>query len=290
MYIANDSQRFQTGLKHVGGWANSSVESEIQYILKGQGSREGCLRNIETKAQATSIYQFFRHNNIEKMKSWAAYATKIKIMVHHAAPSDYLVEDLLWALVGDYDEYINWFTKYDFPYLRPASSQLDEHSWNPKGWMYYRYQSWLALNQRWDELRERCERILSMEDQIRKDRSYLIDHRFYLALAKGDVPEMEAVLREKLRPRNLSARLQQQSGLTNFFIDSYAVVFAKLAWRNGYEIDIDSPWIPRDWLPIRPPNDYVEPWSFMRNFDIWQPLDGSAAPFSPKRDSEPRLD
>ncbi|MCY1554464.1 hypothetical protein D9M68_910380 [compost metagenome] len=64
---------------------------------------------------------------------------------------------------------------------------------------------------------------------------------------------------------------------------SYATLFAKLAWRKGYELDVDTPWIPKEWLPIRPNETYEDPWLFMKSFDIWQPFPEPWTQYSPVR-------
>ena len=200
----------------------------------------------------------------------------------HIFPGEsYLVSDLFAVLVFDNSELIEWYRQCNSMYY-PDKATSDGDKDSPKNWMFYRYQSWLALNSRWDELGERCERVLAIKDEIKKDRSYLIDHRFYLALAKGDKAGMEKVLEEKSLPKNRRIRYEQESGITRDFIDSYATFFAKLAWYNGYEVEVENPWIPKDWLPIKPNDQYDDVWEFMKEFDIWQPFAEPWTKFSPR--------
>jgi hypothetical protein len=235
------------------------------------------------------MINYFRDHDLSAMKQWAYVSAKLWIMLHHLeeeAAADYLSEDLLWPLLSDNEEVISWYTQHEAMYHPSKPSIAGGDKDNPKSWMYYRYQSWLALNARWDELGARCEHILGMQDEIKKDRSSLIDHRFYLALAKGNKSEMQAVLLEKCDPKNRKRSHDQESGLTHNFIVSYATLFAKLAWRNGYELDLDTPWIPKDWLPVQPLQTYEDPWPFMQSFDIWQPLEGEWAKWSPQRKAQ----
>ncbi|RMX07837.1 hypothetical protein D8I35_01540 [Corticibacter populi] len=204
------------------------------------------------------------------------------MQLHLKPQGAYLSEELLWPLISDNEEVIEWYRQHDAMY-RATPSVTGGDKDDPKSWIYYRYQSWLALNGRWDELGERCERILAMQEQIKKDRSYLIDHRFYLALARGEQAAMEAVLLEKCAPKNRRVRFYQESGVTCQFIVSYATLFAKLAWCHGYELDLDTPWIPKEWLPIQPNEKYEDPWPFMQEFDIWQPFAEPWAAYSPQR-------
>ncbi len=257
-------------------------ETRNQMLGTGQGSRSGCLGSLSGDCLVRAMLAYFRDHDMASMKQWAYVSAKARIMWEHETLSDYLTEDLLRPLISDNEEVIEWYRRFSLPYELPKDVSGGDKD-DPKNWMFYRYQSWLALNARWDELGERCERILAMQEQIKKDRSYLIDHRFYLSLAKGDKAGMTAVLLEKVTPKERKTRQLQQSGITWDLIDSYATLFAKLAWRAGYELELDTPWIPQEWLPVQPLQTYEEPWPFMQGFDIWQPFAEPYAALSPKR-------
>jgi hypothetical protein len=283
MYFPEYEDSLERGLQHVGGERIKLRLTTIDLLNAGDGSRSGCLSNMVSNAAAIGTIQYFRDHNLPAMKQWAYVTAKLNIMLNHLQTGeDYLVYDLLWPLISDNEEVIDWYRQHNRPYMlgkKITGGDIDD----PKNYQFYRYQSWLALNARWDELRQRCELILGMQDEIKKDRNYLIDHRFYLALANGDKASMEAVLAEKCQPKQRKARHDQESGLTHNFIVSYATLFAKLAWRNGYEVEVDTPWIPTDWLPVKPLDKYEDPWPFMQSFDIFQPFEGGAAPWSPVR-------
>ena len=283
-FIEKYLESLEVGLHHIGGSSNELRERSVNLLNTGEGSRSGCLLTLSANQTGLATNAYFRRSNINEAKQGAYLAAKLAIMRQHLMPAaDYLTEDLLWPLLSDNEEVIDWYRQNEAMYHPDKPSIVGGDKDNPKSWMYYRYQSWLALNARWDELGERCERILAMQDEIKKDRAYLIDHRFYLALAKGDKAAMESVLLEKCLPKNRRARFEQQSGLTRYFIDSYATLFAKLAWRNGYELEVDTPWIPKEWLPIQPNASYEDPWPFMQSFDIWQPFPEPYTAYSPKR-------
>ena len=262
----------KSGIERAQGFATRGMGEKISLLESGKGSRSGCLLMGSNPVMSWAMLAYFADYDMAALKQWAYVAAKMRTMYIHETHSDNLVEELLWPLISDNEEIIDWYRQFDAQYWPDDPKITGGDKRNPKDWMFYRYQSWLALNQRWDELAERCERILAMQDEIKKDRMYLIDHRFYLALARGDVAGMECVLTEMCQPRMLGQRHKQESGLTNKLIASYATVFAKMAWRNGYEVNVDTPWIPKDWLPIKPNKSYEDPWLFMQKFDIWQPF------------------
>jgi len=84
---------------------------------------------------------------------------------------------------------------------------------------------------------------------------------------------MEAVLNELTSPKVARVRnFEPAFGLTENLIATHATIYAKIAWRHGYEVEVDSPWVPKEWLPIAPVASYEDPWPFMQSFDSISPL------------------
>src|SRR5690606_41990879 len=98
--------------------------------------------------------------------------------------------------------------------------------------------------------------------------SYYADERFQLALARSDRAGMESAISEILEPKLMKRRQDaDEDGYTQWFISTYAVIYTKIAWRHGYQIDVDSPWVPNEWLPNTPLDHYEDPYPFMRDLD-----------------------
>ena len=260
-----------------------NFEERLNFLERSEGSRSGCLSLLGGGFLARAIYAYFHSSDLLATKHYAYLAAKSHIMYMHMIPNNsYLMQELLCPLLSDNEELIDWYRQFSVMY-RVKPSEIGGDKDNPKSWLYFRYQAWLALNERWDELGQRAQRILGMADDIKKDKNTLLDHRFFLALANKCQSGMESALLEMCMPRNRSKTFRHESGITGCFITSHATLYAKLAWRNGFKVKVDSPWIPQDWLPIAPLDKYEAPWPFMQNFDIWQPFDGQYAPMSPVR-------
>lgn len=202
-------------------------------------------------------------------------------MLEHETQEPIGMEYLLWPLVSDNEEVIAWHAAnplfYESPRDPGRKTIVNTHE-------FARLQMHRALTQQWPALAEDCERALAQPDLFKRAlRPRLGIFEFLLALARGDEATMRSKLLDRCSPRQRARSFQFESGLTNHFIVAYATLYAKLAWRAGYELDLDTPWIPRDWLPVRPLPHYDEPWPFMKDFDIWQPFKGEYAGWSPRR-------
>lgn len=271
----------QRGLQHVGQHAqeDESNKRALYFLNTNQGSRDGCLRTQKLLSEANCMMSWFRDHDLLAFKQWAYVAAKLNRMVIQYNPTGWFpAYEHLYALLSDDEEIISWYKQHRLPYL--IESEIKDRD-NPKQAAFHGYQALLALNGQWDELRQRCEQILSME--IKKDRKYLIDHRFYLALANGDKNGMQAVLTELTSPKIAKVRNFEVSfAFTENFIATHAVIYAKIAWRWGYQLEIDTPWIPKQWLCIQPLDNYPEPWEFLKTFNLFTAFENEWKDYSPK--------
>lgn len=89
-----------------------------------------------------------------------------------------------------------------------------------------------------------------------------IDYAFYQALLDKDKGKCEELLEELLSPkvhkrRNDIAVLAQ-------YVSQPALGYAKLAWRHGVEVEVNSPLVPKTLLPIQPNEHYEVPYDFLK--------------------------
>lgn len=280
MYFKDYEASFARGLEHVGG--NAYVHQRaVDLLSKGEGSRSGCLRGLVSDAEAISTISYFRDHDIQLMKQWAYVAAKLQIMLQHETNEVIGIEHLLWPLISDNEEVIEWhcvnpmfYESLDDP---KKKERINSHE-------FARLQVQRAMIRQWDALASDCERALAEPEAFSKIlRPRLVTFAFLLALARGDKTTMKTILLDKCTPKQHSRSYQFESGLTNNFIVSYAMLYAKMAWRAGYELDLDTPWIPKEWLPVKPLDKYEDPWPFMQTFDIWQPFAEPYTQYSPRK-------
>jgi hypothetical protein len=93
---------------------------------------------------------------------------------------------------------------------------------------------------------------------------YSLDNEFLAALAKGDHGKMEAVLNELVTPEIARSRAGLESGYTKDLVSSLVTIYAKLAWRRGFEVKVDSPLVSAEWLPVRPLESYDPTYEIFR--------------------------
>lgn len=269
------------GLSHVEGHLDSDIRDEaklVELIRTKSGSPKHCMILLAGQAQAAAMVAWFRDGNLIAFKQAAFASAKIDRVVRQCDP-DWLTGSpiafgLFWPmclLLSDHEELIRWYA--GFEWYAGWDGEQPRPKWisqrNYEG-LYCGYQTTLALRGEWARVGERSERWLQAPPA--RLARFIPDMRFFLALAKGDVAGMEQALADIVSPKQRCLRENWHGGYTHRLVSEEAVAYAKIAWRNGYQVDVDTPYIPREWLPVSPLPEYTDPYDFMRGFDIWQPL------------------
>lgn len=87
------------------------------------------------------------------------------------------------------------------------------------------------------------------------------DYEFYKALHAGDKSKMEEVLDKFVSPQIHKKR--NDNPILNQYISLPALGYAKLAWRYGIQVEINSPLVPKELLEIAPLDKYPIPYDFL---------------------------
>ncbi|WP_282964376.1 Imm49 family immunity protein [Burkholderia vietnamiensis] len=117
-------------------------------------------------------------------------------------------------------------------------------------------------------MEERCERVISNPPKGSREKKFLVDHKFYLALAQGDVNGMEVAIDELVSPKSIRKRASLDGGFFANLICVQAVIYSKLAWRSGYEVNVDSAYLPKEWISEIGPKSYFDEFEFMSSYVI----------------------
>lgn len=281
-FINDYEESIALGIEHNSSYMTADwdaiVNNSLVHLKNGTGVRSACLSALQDRSKVKAILAYFQTGSIYELKQWAYSAAKVEIMRIHLEPGGNL-ESLFWALLSDNPEIIAWWRQHRLFGERPRKPEDAE---DLKTDVYLRRQASRALNGEWDLLAPACELALASPEAFSKVKPRIAQFRFFLALAKGDVESMRDVLMEMCAPKARRRSFEYESGYTAYFVVMFATLFAKMAWWHGYELRLETPWIPEDWLPTRPNDSYTDPWAVMADFDIWANFPAPFLDFSPK--------
>ena len=246
--------------EHLTGAFN--VEEDVDYILRNFGNPRACTMELSDHAQASAMYAWFKHNDLNAMRQWCYVASKLdqkwySMEIDTIEPGARMLQ-LLKPLLSNHDSLIDWFARCDQAY---DMKRVESH----KTYDFWAYQAVLALRGEWDRLIERSEKVINDPPTGKSEKKYLIDHHFYLGLARRDMNMMRDALQQIVAPKAVVERRDDDSGYTADMISTAAVIYAKIAWRHDCRIVMDSPYVPNEWLPMDPLVQYSNHYEFLSN-------------------------
>lgn len=261
-------------LLHVIGHRDSyltegTLRTALTNIAENTGSPSGSLRTVKGFLEANAVADWFQNGDVNMLKNAFYARSKIDYILtldpYREVVSDHAFEGMalhgMFSLISDNYKLINWYAKIDAQFNEARVN-------NVKQFDFWTKQFFLALRGEWDVLGDRCERIIHSPPQGSREKKFMIDHHFYLALAKGDLTGMTTIIEQLVSHKFISKRGSLEGGYTRGLLCTPAILYSKLAWRHGYAVEVDSPYVPSDWLPIDPILDYTDPFEFMCSYPL----------------------
>lgn len=268
------SEKTEKQLAHVAERRDFDISSGmldqcLRNIANNSGNFGGCLRALMSHSEASALAAWFEAGDILSFKQWAYVRAKLEYILMQPplgeevgeVAFEYRAINGLYYLLSGHSGLLEWYSGIDSEFSIARKN-------NAKTFDYWTTQFFIALRGDWDVLRERCERVIANPPTSAREKRFLIDHQFYLALANGDSAGMEAVIKELVSPKLISKRTPLESGFSANLICTPAIIYSKLAWRAGHNIDVQSPYVPSEWLPAAPLAKYTEAFDFMSSFVV----------------------
>ena len=263
-----NKQKALERLNHIDAHFNSGwlKTNDVQFWDKK-------LSNIENykwgfvRLQGYCVLQIMRNwfhcHDIEAVRNYAFNHVRLDYVANQP-PYNYL-EDIyitngLWCLLSNHQKLIEWYSNLDKFFGKTANS--------PKSVDFCKRNFFLALRGDWDSLKQRCETIFNADIKNSVMKTFLPDYEFYFALADGNTEKMQIALYALLDARRFNGRRNWESGYTLDLIYTCVVLYTKLAWYHGYQIHIDSEYIPMEWMDMTPLASYQDEFNFMKNYNI----------------------
>jgi hypothetical protein len=285
------------GLAHLGeaGSKESIMRSQDAYLdlsIRKPDMKDGPLWLLSSDFTSKAMKSLYQDKFLDQCKVAAYNSAIADRMVLQDKPyprGSAYPHKLLCPLLSDNKEIIHWYGQFFLPVLRFDFKKQPAFQ-VPCQAEHYTVQMGHAILGNWQQLADNCE--LALAECPKKRKLFQIDYAFLYALAKGDVPAMETALAELVAPKvRVNRQKELGFGLTEKLMYGWGVILSKLAWYHGYEVDVDSPWVPKELLPFKPLPDteYHSGIDFMDDFDIFTPFEDNpdkwcknASLFSPK--------
>lgn len=242
-------------------------DSIVKSMPKGIGEMDFGLGLLRMKNFEIGYYSFFKESNMKDLKQRAynvAILGNLLVRYYTHSPAQFLSYDIpgcLFVLHCDHEETIRMYAKLRY---RAFGRLLDMEGQVAKG----QSPIWCNTIQYFMENNvEGVEKNLNILETItmkkKKEEPMRVDYNYYRALYEKDQGKCEQLLEQLVSPkihkkRNIFSPINQ-------FVSQPALGYAKLAWRLGIEVEVDSPFIPRELLLTKPNDSYSIPYAFLKD-------------------------
>ena len=250
-------------MAHVEGRVQISaamLDQTITGITHKQGHVGGCLMILSDHAFGSALLSWFRRRDLASTRQWLYTASRLDQTRYRWTRDKDAPLGKAWhlvkPLVSNHPGLIRWFAECDDVYDLKRVEDV-------RTWDYLGYQAPLALRGDWDRLAQRSQAAVDYLRATKSKAKYLADQEFFLALARQDRPGMEAALERLTQPKLVQSRSNDEHGLAENLISTAAVAYAKIAWLHGHEVEVNSPLVPAEWLPMEPLPRYEDAYAFL---------------------------
>ncbi len=237
-------------------WLQSALSSQRDWLKKDYaGAMHQRFIGVSMAYQYRAWRSWFVEKDLNAFRLNMLHHSLLNI-AHHANSSAHYGElaghFILPAFLANHVEGIHWhsqnlvagFNRYnEVPNTAPDAMILG--SYTARGIQFR-----LVLQKDWESVVERAEIVVS-NPEILMRKADLWDWKFDIAIANGDVKAMEAIVRKLLTP---ALKKANEGGFSceNALFNPWAMLHLKIARYHGYELDVESPWIPHEWLDMTP--------------------------------------
>lgn len=259
--------RNRADLNKLEFYANSS-EACLEDDTK---SSFGLLSPLGSVYKVFSLKSWFIHQDVKKVQDNAYQASIVARRYVHLMPFATPAangQNLLYPLLSGNRELLHWHGQFQLAnFVGKASCN------NIKKNEFQSVQIRLALNNEWEILTDRSKLFINTEKNTKK--LYEHHNRFYIALAEGNVGQMEESISE-IASRKNNHKLNFDSPLESRLISVWGLMLARLAFVKGYKLFVDSAWVPSALVTSPVNNSFKSNHDFLETFDIFSPLNESS--------------
>jgi len=247
----------------------AGVEHANEYIPKGldlihnperRTRIGGVLSSLSYRHIGLGMHGYFVDGNIQSLKQHLSLASMLAVAsTRESGGQDMSGWSLLmYAMLSDNSVVIDTVS-----HLEPE--ELVKNRDNPRLPQFDVHMLQLTLRDEHDALRAKIERGAKGAGKRFRAEFREGEDFFSLLLARNQ-PALEAQLHREASRWQAMRKKGTMTGfplLEDLFAPT-AVLYAKLCWLKGIPVQIDHPFVPKDWLPVAPLPNYENPYDFLK--------------------------
>lgn len=177
---------------------------------------------------------------------------------------DYALSNVSYAILSDNERLIERYSKFSYKKSENAELSMDEMVLLGESAIWCNtVQMFMTNNLDGVERNLNIIETKTLPKLPKNQQELKIDYEFYKALLAKNKSKCEELLEQLVSPKIHKKR--NDNAVLNKYVSQPALGYAKLAWRQGVEVDVNSPLIPKEILPIEPLANYEIPYNFLKD-------------------------
>jgi hypothetical protein len=189
---------------------------------------------------------------------------EIQIKIYNARLFDYAIPNLCYAIMSDNQDLLQRLGRLRYKGDGVNYPDMDKMVEQGESAIYCNSIQMILLED-WTGLARNLEIMEKVTLPKEKHKVMRLDFEFYKAILERNKTKIEAVLKELTTPRNHT--LRNDEPIFGQYLSMPALGYAKLAWQKGIEVEVSSPLVPKELLPVRPLEKYEDIYGFIKGLD-----------------------
>lgn len=249
--VERTRRSFQAATEHM-----PTVIDKIRYRRKPIDLR-GCYRTLAGDHRAVGIYDYFIDRNLRSFKQNLYVASQLELaaIALDAYQTFEVGREIFYALFSDNTEIISVMAHMETPELlkdrdNPLRLRFHVHMWQ------------LSILGDYEALQTKVDKLARNGRKGERELA-AVGKDFFSLLMRGDKQGLEDLI-------NQHASLKSADPLIENFMSFQGCLEAKVSWLRGIPVQIDSPLVPMELMPVGPLDHYDDVYDFLN--PGWEPL------------------
>jgi hypothetical protein len=215
----------------------------------------GCYSSLRNAHLAIGIYNFFAEQDRESFKQHMYVASRLALESPGQQSGSFSIgRELFYGILSDSPNVISQLALFE-------TSESLKYRDKPSSGDFFVHMDRLLILGHDDQVRSK---LITLERKKKRIdlQGAPIGKDFYSLILNGEKEELEKLITKH-------ARIKSADPLIENFISYLATFEAKICWMRGIQVQIDSPFVPMDLMPVQPLPQYDDVYEFLK--PGWKP-------------------
>ncbi len=236
----------------------------LSLVINDKSNLNKVALNFRFMEYDIAIYSLMMNENSRQYFYNATLLDKLRIDKFNDRLFDFGLPNVCYPILSDNEQLIQQYSKLRYQKSENSELSMDEMILQGESAIWCNtIQFFMANDTQGIERNLNIIETLTLPKLPKNQQELKIDYEFYKALLSKDESKCEELLEELVSPKIHKKR--NDNAVLNKYVSQPALGYAKLAWRQGLEVEVNSPLIPKEILPIDPLDNYEIPYDFLKD-------------------------